>query len=154
LLIGIIVLKYNKYLGIKHNYLETNCITLIDFIYKQELSCNIFDDLWSFLSLPKGQVLDNRTWMRRFSLELLEEWASKVAIKVNLTTTKEYDVIIFKSQRMLPIHFGMYIGMNRFIHVEEGSYSRIAVLDQFWRDRIANIWRVTGINTLEPPLDT
>ena len=31
-------LRYNKYLGLNHNYTENNCITLIDSIYKNILS--------------------------------------------------------------------------------------------------------------------
>jgi len=140
-------LKYNKYLGIKHNYLEYNCITLIDSIYKNELNSNVFEALWNFLNLPGGKPQDGRGWMKRYSLDSIETWASKVATKVNLTEMQEYDVIVFKSVRLIPSHFGMYVGYNKFIHVAEGKYSSIDVLTEDWRNQISSIWRWTGINT-------
>lgn len=140
-------LKYLKYLGIKHNYTENNCITLIASIYKNELNSNVFDGLWEYLDLPEGKPQDGRGWMKRFSISSLETWASTVATKVNLTELQEYDVIIFKSRRLIPTHFGLYIENNRFIHLEEGRFSRIDVLDQEYREEIASIWRWNGIDT-------
>lgn len=139
--------KYLKYLNIKHDYQNYNCITLIDFIYKTELRCNIFDDLWIYLNLPEGKPKDGRSWMRKFSLNHLETWAEKVATKVILTNLVEYDVIVFKSARLLPTHFGMYIGGNKFIHLEEDKYTKIEAFNQDWRDRVAGLWRINGINT-------
>ena len=140
-------LKYNKYLGLKHNYTEHNCITLIDSIYKNELNSNVFDRLWEYLELPEGRPKDGRGWMKRFSISSLETWASTVATKVNLTELQEYDVIIFKSGRLIPTHFGLYVGNNRFIHLAEGKFSKIDALDQDYREEIASIWRWNGINT-------
>lgn len=138
--------KYLKYLGIKHNYLENNCITLINDIYKAELSSNAFDALWEYLGMPEGKPTDGKAWMKRFSIEDIETGASLVAKKVDLTELQEYDVILFKSKRLLPIHFGMYVGYNKFIHLEEGRFSKIDVLNTAWRDMIASIWRQTGKN--------
>lgn len=140
-------LKYNKYLGLKHNYTEHNCITLIDSIYKNELNSNVFDGLWEYLELPEGRPKDGRGWMKRFSISSLETWASTVATKVNLTELQEYDVIIFKSRRLIPTHFGLYVENNRFIHLAEGKFSKIDVLDQEYREEIASIWRWNGIDT-------
>jgi len=139
--------KYLKYLGIQHNYLENNCITLIDSIYKNELNSNVFESLWEPLGLPGGKPKDGRGWMKRLSVQTLEDWATTVAIKVYLTELQEYDVIIFKSGRLIPTHFGLYIEANRFIHLPEGKSSLIEVLNQDWRDQIASIWRWNGINT-------
>jgi len=140
-------MKYTKYLSRKHDYSENNCITLINDIYKTELQSNIFDTLWDYIKIPEGKPIDGRAWMRRVSLESIETWASTVAKKVNLTELQEYDVIIFKAGRLIPNHFGMYIGNNRFIHLAEGKYSKIEALDDTWRGTIASIWRRTGINT-------
>lgn len=139
--------KYIKYLGKRHDYLNNNCITLINEIYKTELKSNIFDSLWEYLGIPEGKPLDGRGWMKRISLESLEGWASTNAKKVDLTEMQEYDVIIFKAGRLIPTHFGMYIGANKFIHLEEGRLSKIDVLNSNWRGMIASIWRHPGINT-------
>ena len=139
--------KYIKYIGIKHNYLENNCITLIDSIYKNELNSNVFESLWEPLGLPGGKPKDGRGWMKRLSVQTLEDWATTVAIKVYLTELQEYDVIIFKSRRLIPTHFGLYVENNRFIHLAEGKFSKIDVLDQEYREEIASIWRWNGIDT-------
>ncbi len=139
--------KYLKYLNKKHDYLENNCITLINEIYKIELNSNAFDELWVYLSMPEGKPQDGKAWMKRFSIQDIEYGASLVAKKVDLTDLQEYDVILFKSKRLLPIHFGMYVGYNKFIHLEEGRFSKIDVLNDNWRDMIASIWRQTGKNT-------
>jgi hypothetical protein len=139
-------MNYVKYLNRKHDYSTNNCITLINEIYKNDLSSDIFDSFWEYASIPEGKITDGRAWMRRITVETIENWASTVAKKVNLTEAQEYDVIVFKSKRALPIHFGMYIGKNRFIHLEEGRYSKIDVLNDDWREFIGSIWRQTGKN--------
>ena len=138
-------LKYLKYLGLKHNYTEHNCITLIDSIYKNELNSNVFEGLWEYLELPEGRPKDGRGWMKRFSISSLETWASTVATKVNLTELQEYDVILFKSGRLIPTHFGLYISNNRFIHLEELRTSKIDVLNDYWRGQIHSTWRWNGL---------
>jgi cell wall-associated NlpC family hydrolase len=130
--------KYTKYLNLKHDYKTNNCITLINSIYKEQLNSNVLDNLW--------EVAD-RSWMRKYSIDFLESWAITVATKVNLTSIQEYDVIIFKSNNLFPIHFGMYISNNKFIHLEENRYSKIDMLNSDWRNKIASIWRWNGINT-------
>jgi hypothetical protein len=140
-------MNYLKYLNRKHDYKDHNCITLINEIYKNELDSNIFNSFWDCAEIPDGKITDGRAWMRRISIETIENWASTVAKKVNLTELQEYDVIVFKSKRLLPIHFGMYIGNNRFIHLEEGRYSKIDVLNDDWRELVGSIWRQTGKNT-------
>lgn len=139
-------MKYLKYLNKKHDYRENNCITLINEIYKNELQSNVFDSLWDYIKVPEGKPLEGRAWMRRVSLESLENWASLNAKKVILTEIQEYDVIIFKAGRLVPTHFGMYIGNNKFIHLEEGRFSRIDNLNDNWREVIASIWRQIGKN--------
>ena len=51
--------KYLKYLGIKHEYDDLNCITLIDMIYKEVLCNDIFDKVAKdFIIKP-----NDRKWM-------------------------------------------------------------------------------------------
>ena len=138
-------MKYLKYLGVKHDYLTNNCITLINDIYKNELNSDVFDSLWDHLDMPFGKPLEGRRWMKRVSFDSITDWASKIATKVNLTDTQEYDVILFKSGRLIPTHFGLYIGNNKFIHLEETKYSKIDVLNDTWREQIHSIWRWKNI---------
>jgi hypothetical protein len=140
-------MRYTKYLDKKHDYSENNCITLINEIYKTELHSDVFDTLWDYIKTPEGKPLDGKAWMRRISLESIETWASLNAKKVILTEIREYDVIIFKAGKLIPTHFGMYVGNNKFIHLEEGRFSRIDSLTDNWRESIASIWRQTGKNT-------
>ena len=44
-------------------------------------------------------------------------------------------------QRKIPIHFGMYIGQNMMIHIEEGSYSKIDMLNDNWRGKVHSVYR-------------
>ena len=132
---------YTKYLGIKHNYQNINCITLIEKIYKEELNSEVFQSLWTHLNLLGGKPIEGSRWKFKITLEKIEEWANLNAIKVDLTKIKEYDVILFKSKKNRPIHFGMYITNNNFIHVEEETSSRISSLNQEWRDKIHFILR-------------
>jgi hypothetical protein len=41
----------------------------------------------------------------------------------------------------------MYVGYNKFIHLEEGRFVKIDNLNDNWRNIIASIWRQTGLNT-------
>ena len=132
---------YVKYLGIKHDYQNINCITLIERIYKEELNSNIFQNLWEYLKLKDGKPSEGRRWKFKVTLEKIEEWANLNATKVNLTNIKEYDVILFKSKKNRPIHFGMYTKNNNFIHVEEETNSRVSSLNQEWRNQIHIILR-------------
>ena len=132
---------YTKYLGIKHDYQGINCITLIEKIYKEELNSEVFQSLWTHLNLLGGKPLEGRRWKFKVTLEKIEEWVNLNAIKVDLTEIEEYDVMLFKSKKNRPIHFGMYTTNNNFIHVEEETSSRISALDQGWRNQIHFILR-------------
>ena len=132
---------YTKYLGIKHDYQGINCITLIEKIYKEELNSEVFQSLWTHLNLLEGKPLEGRRWKFKVTLEKIEEWVNLNAIKVDLTDIEEYDVMLFKTRKNRPIHFGMYTTNNNFIHVEEETSSRISALDQDWRNQIHFVLR-------------
>jgi hypothetical protein len=135
--------KYKKYLGKKHNYLNTNCITLIAEIYENELQRDDFKKIWEFVDLKEGHPEQESRWWRFFSLKKLLNCAHEYGIKIEqITDIEEYDFIIFTNKkRKIPIHFGMYIGQNMMIHIEEGSYSKIDMLNDNWRERIHSVYR-------------
>ena len=132
---------YTKYLGIKHSYLKTNCITLIERIYKEQLNSEIFSNAYKYLNIDKGIPKEGTRWKFTITFDNILNWTTLNAKKIELIDIKEYDVILFKSKKNRPIHFGMYTTENRFIHVEEDSHSILSFLNQTWRDQIHSIYR-------------
>ena len=132
---------YTKYLGIKHSYIKTNCITLIEKIYKEQLNSEIFSNAYKYLNIDKGIPKEGTRWKFTITFDNILNWTTLNAKKIELIDIKEYDVILFKSKKNRPIHFGMYTTENRFIHVEEDSHSMLSFLNQTWRDQIHSIYR-------------
>lgn len=121
-----------NYLSLKHEYGKIDCIELIRQFYKDEL--NIVFDLPTY---PKS-----REWLKYFSTESVDGWASSCAIKVELTEAQNYDVMVFRSEKSnLIIHFGMYLMPSKMLHVEEGGFSCIQTLSHYWVDRLHAIYR-------------
>ena len=121
-----------KYLGLKHQYGQVDCIELIRDFYANELKIN-FD-------LPNYP--HSRAWMKTFHTDKVDEWASKCSIKVKLTDAKNYDVMVFKSEKYdLAIHFGMYLMPSKLLHIEEGGCSCVQTLSDYWINRLHAIYR-------------
>jgi len=121
-----------KYLSLKHEYGKVDCIELIRQFYKDEL--NIVFNLPTY---PKS-----REWLKHFSTDSVDGWASTCAIKVELTEAQNYDVMMFRSEKSnLVIHFGMYLMPSKMLHVEEGGFSCIQSLSQYWVDRLHAVYR-------------
>ena len=136
--------KYQKYLGIKHNYYNTNCITLIANIYKNELQNeDIFKKIWDCLDIKEGHPEHEEKWWKFFDLKKWNTFLKDHCKKIeNLTDIKEYDVIVFSvSRRRIPTHFGMYIGQNYMIHLEDKNTSKIEMLNDDWRGKIHSVYR-------------
>lgn len=134
---------YLNYLGIKHDYSSINCFTLIKQIYREQLKFNDFDNLCYKAGVPNGTPF-NRRWQFKISLSEIECHAVKFFKKVNLTDIGEFDLIVFKSDKDRPNHFGIYIKDNKFLHLEEGKFSILSELDDKYRNSIASIWRLNG----------
>ena len=121
-----------KYLSLKHKYGKVDCIELIRSFYKNEL--NIEFDLPPY---PHS-----RACMKYFHTQKVDEWASKCSIKVKLTDAKNYDVMVFKSEKYdLAIHFGMYLMPSKLLHIEEGGCSCVQTLSDYWVNRLHAIYR-------------
>ena len=121
-----------QYLGKKHIYGEFDCITLIKQFFSTEL--NIHFELPSY---PQS-----RAWMKSFSTETVEKHALQHAKKVSLTAAKDYDVMVFKSDRSnLVIHFGIYLSPLRMLHIEEGGFSCVSTLSDYWMSRLYMVLR-------------
>jgi cell wall-associated NlpC family hydrolase len=90
----------------------------------------------------EGHPEQKSRWWKIYTLQRLLECTKEYATEVkDITQLQEYDVIMFKSEKSSPLHFGMYIGQNMMIHIEEKSYSRIDMLNQDWREKIYGVYR-------------
>lgn len=54
---------------------------------------------------------------------------------------REGDVLIFKTDKALPQHFGIYSGQNRFFHHPIGGLSRLEPLSDRWLSRLISVFR-------------
>jgi cell wall-associated NlpC family hydrolase len=121
-----------KYLGIKHEYGTTDCIELIRKFYLQELS----------IDFPLPSYPKSREWMKHFTTDHVDGWASTCAVKVKLTDAKNYDVIAFKSVKSnLITHFGLFLAPTQMLHIEEGGISRVETLSNYWVERLHAFYR-------------
>lgn len=121
-----------KYLGLTHIYGKIDCIELIRLFYKQELH----------IDFPLPAYPKSREWMKHFSTNSVDGWASTCAIKVKLTEAENYDVIAFKSDKSdLVIHFALFLKPTQMLHIEEGGVSRVETLSDYWVKRIHAFYR-------------
>jgi len=119
-----------KYLGLKHEYGQCDCIQLIKAFYRDEL--NLTFDLPSYPN--------SRKWMKHFSTDNVDDWASECAVKVKLTEAQNYDVIAFKHKNCI-MHFAIYIAPLKILHIEEGGVSCVETLSDYWVERIHTLYR-------------
>lgn len=121
-----------KYLGHKHEYGKFDCIILVQKFYSTELGVS-FD-------LPPYP--HSSSWMKHFTTVSFDERAAKYGTKVPLTAAKNYDLMVFKSDKSeLLIHFGIYIMPNQILHVEEKGTSRIELLSDYWLTHLYAVYR-------------
>ena len=119
-----------KYLGLRHEYGQCDCIQLIKTFYENELKLT-----FNLPPYPKS-----RKWLKHFSTQNVDQWASKYAVKVKLTEAQNYDVIAFK-QNNLVMHFAIYLAPLKILHIEEGGVSCVETLSDYWVKRIHTLYR-------------
>jgi cell wall-associated NlpC family hydrolase len=109
-----------------------DCIELIRQFYKQELNINF----------PLPTYPKSNEWMKHFSAESVDQWASTCFVKVKLTDAQNYDVMAFKSEKSnLIIHFGLFLKPTKMLHIEEGGVSHVETLSDYWVKRIHSFYR-------------
>ena len=80
--------------------------------------------------------------MKDFTTSYFDEAVVKYGSKVPLTAAKNYDLIVFKSDKSnLLIHFGIYLIPNKILHVEAHKKSSIDTLDDYWLTHIHTVFR-------------
>ena len=121
-----------NYIGLRHSYDNTNCITIIKDFYLKKLNLEF--------SLPDYPL--SKHWIKEFTTTSIDNWAAQCAKKVSLTNAKDYDVIAFKSKKTnLVTHFGMYLMPSKMLHIEEGGISCVETLSDYWVESIHSIYR-------------
>ena len=132
--------KWYKYLTKKHNYEIYNCLHMIEEIYKDHLGID-FSKEYAKIDMDAKTLGQHG---RRFSLKINLDFMKNALsdhIQVELNNIQEYDLIIFISTKNRLTHFGLYIGINKYIHLPEGGYTNIKELGQEERDSIYRIYR-------------
>mgnify|MGYP003333097000 FL=1 len=124
-------MDWSKYLYLPHE--SYNCLTLIEKICEdQGYSIKGIEDM--------AQYHFKHNWGNSVSYEEIEKFIQlNRARLVDLSDIDEFDIILFKLRDVRPQHFGVYIGLNRFIH--HRKYIKIDELNQDFRDRIKYVIR-------------
>jgi hypothetical protein len=121
-----------KYLSLRHEYGNIDCIRLIKNFYNQELD----------LDFPLPDYPPSRKWLKLYSTDFVDSWAESCFRKVNLTDAQNYDVITFKSTKTnLIIHFGLFLQPTKMLHIEEGGFSCIQTISPEWWQCIHSFYR-------------
>lgn len=126
----------NKYIGIKHNYDENNCFTIINDIYTKELNKPLDDSLDR---VGTNLVVDKR-WFKTFTTNVINKETENFK-QINLPDLVSFDILLFKDGKNRINHFGMYTNGIEFLHLPEKGYSRIDMLDDYWRGRLYGCYR-------------
>ena len=123
-----------QYLGLKHSYTDINCITLVKKIYLAELGIVI--------ELP--EYPQSQKWMRVFNVDAFDKSIEGIAQKIPLTAAKNFDLLVFK-QRNTITHFGLFLSGNKMLHIESNSFSKIELLNSYWRDQLYAVYRHSSL---------
>jgi hypothetical protein len=130
-------MDWTQYLKLRPE--EYNCLTFIDKICKDQ------NFIISGLDVMSNHYENYKSSWGSF----IEEDSINNFIKLNNATLidikeiTEFDIILFNIRNIRPQHFGLYIGLNKFIH--HRKYFKIDELDSEWRDRIKYIIRWKNI---------
>lgn len=114
-------------------YESYNCLTLIEKICE--------DQGYHIQGIEEmAQYHFKHNWGSSVSYKDIDRFITLNQAKlVNLSDIQEFDIILFKLRDIRPQHFGVYIGLNRFIH--HRKYIKIDELNQEYRDKIKYIIR-------------
>lgn len=68
--------------------------------------------------------------------------------KVPLAAIRQHDVLLFRSEKILPQHFGVYEGGNQFLHHPRGGLSSREMLTDRWLSRLIYAFRLKTVPVL------
>ena len=122
---------FDKYIGLKYKNLGrsfdgVDCFGLICLIYAEERNTILPD----FTELRYSQ-----DWYKEENHILDNIWTDWKEIN---SQYKIYDGLLFynSSQKIVVNHIGIYIGNDKFLHIQENQTSMISRLDKFWTSKL------------------
>lgn len=104
--------KYAKYLGHNFEYNTSDCLSLVENFYKNELNINF------------GHPFRDSNWFQISPQRIESEFKSYKFSKVNNLQYGDLIVVQYPG-RNFPSHFGVYIGNDEILHHRSGGYSCI-----------------------------
>lgn len=122
------------------SFKKYNCWTFVEKIFQDRLQ--VWDaELSNLFNTAKTK------WGQSLSFEDIDKIAkTKLIEKVSLLDLKEYDILVFGINIERPIHFGVYIGRNQFIHLKK--IPMIDDLNDEWRKKLKVIYRHDNRSTI------
>lgn len=108
----------------------SDCFACVRFYYRAILHVYIgdYDRDESFCHEEQGVIMAN---FEKEGFELVPK-----------ATLRLHDVILFKTDKVLPQHFGVYLGQQKFLHHVQGGFSREEMLTDRWQSRILHVLRL------------
>lgn len=105
-----------------------DCYSIVRDYYRHHLGRHLrdYDRDESFVHEEQGVIMEN---FEREGFEFS-----------SLATIQIHDLILFKSDKALPQHFGIFVGNSRFLHHSRGMLSRVELLTDHWFDRLLHVF--------------
>lgn len=72
---------------------------------------------------------------------IMQNYEKEGFVKINSADIKEGDVLIFRSEKILPQHFGVFVGNSHFIHHPRDMFSTKEILTDRWLSRLKGVFR-------------
>jgi len=132
-------MNFDKYINLKYKHKGrdfdgVDCYGLVWLILKNELEIVLPEQEYT-----QKWYLEGKNYIVEISKDL-ENWS-----KISLEQLKPYDVILFYNSpnKIIVNHMGIFIGEDKFIHIDESHNSLLDRLNNFWKSRIYTILRYT-----------
>ena len=124
--------NFSEYIGIKYKHKGrsmggADCYGLVVLIYSRKLGIELSDFLdvnyeQKWYKDKKDHIVNN----------ISEIWETVIE------PYRVYDGLLFYNspKKIVANHIGLYIGNDKFIHLEEDSTSMVSRLDNYWTSRL------------------
>ena len=135
-------MNFGKYINIPYrnkgrDFNGVDCFGLIWLIYKSELE----------IDLPDFTELNyHKNWYEEKEEFILDNFRKYEGIKWKKVDKpyKLFDALIFynRCEGVIANHIGLFIGGNKFLHVNEKNSSQVDRLNRYWGKRLYNTVRL------------
>jgi cell wall-associated NlpC family hydrolase len=126
---------YFKYLNKQHDYENYNCFTLVVDVFKQERNIDLLTA--QRLGFSENFRLENKFSLRKIGLQLVDK-ESQFWKQVTITELQPFDILVFRKNLL---HFGIYIGNNKILHLPEESKTLVSEFDDSLRECVYGCYR-------------